>query len=215
MRRGLVSDDAVAPADTRADVAPDAPLPADAAADALADALADASVGCKPKGDDLLVNGSFELPAQAKDTRTNSTDPDFLPGWTLVAPAWGDFWLENGKPAGKTRTKDGAQSVCLNSDGSGPSAVEQSFTTVVGARYELRLWLTDENVAGPSDAAVKVEIGSEVRTFDRKADTGFVEKSIVFRAFDTKTLVRIGDQSPSAAWLSSPFVDLVSVRACE
>ena len=195
--------------------------PLDTTIDAIEDTISidtiegDALAECKPTGDDLLDNGSFENPSEGKDTRTNSKDPSFMPGWKLTASDSGKFWLENGKPTGKLRAKDGAQSICLNSDGSGTSAVEQSFTTVVGARYDLRFWLTDENVAGPSDAVVKVEVGGEVRAFDRKYDNGYVEKSVVFRAFDTDTVVRITDETPSSAWLESPFVDLVSVHACE
>jgi hypothetical protein len=204
--------DSNAPVDTALD---DTLVAIDAPPDTGTDADADAGEGCKPTGGNLLDNASFEDPAEPKDTRTNSNDEGFLPGWKLVASDRGKFWLENGKPSGKTRSKDGAQAICLNSDGSGTSAVEQSFDTIVGGRYELRFWLTDENVAGPSDAAVKVEIGSEVRTFDRKADTGYVQKSLAFRAFDVKTTVRITDVSPSSAWLNSPFVDLVTVRSCE
>ncbi len=173
---------------------------------------------CTPIGDELMVNGDFELPAIGRDSTKYSNDGAFLPGFTLHAVgAWNRFWIENGAPGGVTHPRhlDGVQAICLNADGTADDYVEQRFPTVVGARYRLRFALTDEKNAGPSTTAVRVEVAAAVRTFDRKSDDGWQTKTMTFVALGDSTLLRIVDTTPGSAWDHSPFIDAVSIRTCE
>jgi len=189
--------------------APVADSPPVSAPDASPDAPPDAP-GPDAPGCNLLVNGGFELPVVSRDAY--STDPAFLPGWTLSAGG-NQFFLENGMPFAVSRHVEGAQSVCLNGDGV-PVFIEQTFATVAGKAYNLTFYLTDEQVAGPSPAAVLVDIADFQTTFDRTKDRGFVKKTLHFVAPTSTTTLRITDKTPASAPINNPIIDDV-VIGCE
>jgi hypothetical protein len=200
-----------APTDGGADLAPplDAP-PIDAATPTDAPAtdapVADVGPAC---GTNLLVNGGFEQPAIAANTDVYSTSPTFLPGWTLAAGPNG-FFVENGQPFNQPRYHEGMQAVCLNGDGS-PVAISQSFATIAGQTYTLGFAMTDEQGAGPSAAAVLVEVGDASTTFTRANDTGYVVKTLVFTARESLTTLKLTDVTPASASGNNPLIDEVSV----
>jgi Protein of unknown function (DUF642) len=178
----------------------------------------DASVPDAPAPDagppcNLVVNGGFELPAIAPNADVYSTSPTYLPGWTLAAGG-NQFFQENGEPFQRPRFSQGAQAICLNSDGAPNIYVEQTFATKVGKPYTVSFSMTDEQGAGPSGTAVKVDVAGVTQTFTRAADTGYARKSLNFVATGASTTLRISDATPSNLPLNSPFIDDVFI-ACD
>lgn len=192
--------------DARRDVSNPEPLDAGSRLDSAADVSSDAGALCA----DLIVNRGFELPVVAAGSYVYSIDPNFLPGWTLSAGS-NQFFIENGKPFAVTRHSEGAQSICLNGDGAPNVYVEQTFATSVGQKYTVSFSMSDEQVAGPSAAALLVEVGGVSKTFTRANDTGFVQKALAFRATSASTTLRFTDKTPGSSPVNNPFLDAVSV----
>lgn len=159
----------------------------------------------------LLVNGGFEEPVIGANSDVYSTDPSYLPGWTLSAGG-NQFFQENGQPFGRARYTEGSQSICLNADGGPNVYIEQTFATVAGASYHLSFAMTDEQGAGPSACSVKVDVAGTTTTFTRANDTGFVTKELTFTATASTTTLRITDTTPGSSSLSNPLIDAVLVR---
>jgi len=163
-----------------------------------------------------LTNGSFESPAIRGDVY--STDPNFLPGWTLSAGP-NQFFIEHGLPF--DRYYHGAQSICLNSDGAPNVWIMQTFSTDVGQRYVLRFALADEFVGfggppgsgPPSPTEVRVDVGPASQNFNRLSDTGWVVKELHFIANSTSTTLQIMDVTSGAFPFNSPLIDAVSVTS--
>jgi hypothetical protein len=183
-------------------VAIDAPPPA-----------ADAPPACEGgpvECDNLLANGGFEQPQNGLGD-AYSVDPAYLPGWHLSAGG-NQFFLEHGTPWGHARFTEGDQAICLNGDGAPNVYIEQTFPTQIGASYVLSFDMTDEQVAGPSACAVKVDVAGVTRTFDRSADTGFATKALTFVASATTTTLRLTDVTPGTAYYNNPLIDAVLVQ---
>jgi hypothetical protein len=159
----------------------------------------------------LLVNGGFEAPLIGANSDHYSTDPQYLPGWTLSAGP-NQFFQENGQPFGRARYSEGVQGICLNGDGAPNVYIEQTFPTTAGATYQLSFAMTDEQVAGPSACAVKVDVAGVTMTFTRANDTGFATKELTFQATATTTTLRLTDVTPGTSALSNPLIDAVLVR---
>jgi hypothetical protein len=201
------------PAGRICDPVPNTCILAGGSADA---AVADAYAPDAPPPDasmcaNLLVNGGFELPAIAGNPYVFSVDPAYLPAWTLSAGG-NQFFIENGAPFTIPRHSEGAQAICLNGDGAANVFVEQSFATTSGQPYTLTLWMTDEQVAGPTATAVRVDVAGMSMTFDRTGDTGYAMKTLSFVATSSTTTLRLSDASPGSIPGSSPFIDDVVVR---
>jgi hypothetical protein len=163
---------------------------------------------------ELVVNGSFELPALSGNGDIYSTEAAFsLPGWTV--PTGGNqFFLEFGQPFGVPRFSDGNQVVCLNGDGT-PVAMSQTLNTVVGQTYLLSFDLGEESLARPSVSAVTVDFGPLTQVFTLGDNEGFATFTLDLEAVSTQTILRFSDATPSSAGLDSPFIDAVSVIGTE
>ena len=90
----------------------------------------------------LITNGSFEVPILAGNTDLYSTAVGFtLPGWTYPTGI-NQFFLERGTPLGPPRYLDGHQAVCLNGQGTAVS-MSQTFPTTAGQDYVLTFGQSD------------------------------------------------------------------------
>jgi len=164
----------------------------------------------------LLANGTFENPVVSG--YQYSTDPNFLPGWTLSAGG-NQFFIEHGLPF--DRYYDGGQAICLNGDGAPNVWIRQTFSTEIGQPYVLNFALADEQVGAggppgsgpPSPTEVQVDVGPVTQNFNRSNDTGWVVKQLHFIANSTSTTLQITDVTSGAFIYNSPFIDAVSVTA--
>ncbi len=174
----------------------------------------------------LVANGSFELPALGGDGDLYSNNAVFsLPGWT-VATGGNRVFIEHGTPFNVQRYSDGRQSLFLNGDGgSGASWAWQDVSIVTGARYRLTFTAGDEQsgraLTGPatsfsSPATLRVTLGSVFQDFvigsGTRPGTTFTWD---FVATSAVTRLRFDDTTPGDFFTSSPWIDGVSIVALD
>ena len=163
------------------------------------------------RAQNLLTNGSFELPALPGNGDTNSDSGLLsLPGWIYYAPTPNSLLLEYGQPTGSPRFADGRQAVWLNGEGA-PVILSQTFPTTNGQNYVLRFAQSDEQNAGPSASQLLVSVAGLSRVFSRTNDTNYVVKTWQFTAISASTTLQFTDTTSAAFPTNSPFLDAVSV----
>lgn len=159
----------------------------------------------------VLVNGSFE--AASVDPGTTwiglPVGDASISGWTVIQDTihyMGTYWVAS----------DGERSVDLDGASGDAGGIQQEFSTIAGATYEVTFDMSGNLAGGPTIKPMRVIADGQSTdfTFDitgiTRADMGWKSHSWTFTADDTlATLQFLSLNSPSSY---GPVIDSVSVE---
>jgi choice-of-anchor C domain-containing protein len=169
----------------------------------------------------VLAACVFAVPAQAASVLANGsfeTGPDpgaemSLPPGSLVVGNW-SVTRAGIRYAGTAWTAaQGARSIALN--GADAGGIQQTFPTVAGAQYTLRLYMAGDPGTTPAVKTMGVSAAGQSTSFSKDItgmwawDPGWDLRTFVFYADGDSTTIEL--YSTMTGMTSGPFVDSVSV----
>jgi hypothetical protein len=161
----------------------------------------------------LLVNGGFEDPTFVDDSLhyVHLTGTQ-LTGWKSFSSYKGTVLFNHLY----NPVSQGLQAVQIEVPG---DWISQTFTTVVGASYELSFDMMAYTVSGgpglgrtpcPCISVLNVSVGPASATF-KSSSAGYVTQMLDFTANNSSTTVTFTNPSVPSAWGNYPEIDNVSV----
>jgi hypothetical protein len=169
---------------------------------------------------DLISNGSFEIPVHPGNGDIFASDPGFtLPGWNWIGSnvfvEYGVHFIDEIPPRLEVRYADGRQALCLFDNGLGGAQISQPFNAVPGQNYVLTFAQADASMGSATVSAVTVTIGSPApvqRTFSRTNDpAGYTVKNWHFTATNEQLVLQIVNTTTNGFPELSPFLDSISI----